>query len=424
MIEFLFKGLLRDRSRSLFPVLIVASGVMLTVFLHAWIRGAETSVIQSTAHYSTGYVRVMTKAYEKESDRVPIDLSLLGIDTLLAQLKQSFPDILWAPRIKFGGLLDIPDDKGETRAQSPIRGLGVNLLSANSHEWEILNIRRAIVNGRPIHNRGEMLISNELSEKLGIRPGQIATLISSTMFGSMTTYNFTIVGTIRFGVGAMDRGAVIADLSDIQQALDMQQGAGEIVGFFQDDIYHEDEANAITAQFNAQYMNTQSEFAPIMGTLRYESGLSDYLDLFAVIAGVIMAVFLFAMSIVMWNAGLTGSLRRYGEIGVRLAIGENKGHVYRSMMVESLMVGCIGSMLGTAIGLAVAYYLQVKGFNIGGMLKNNSIMINDVIRARVTPFSFVIGFLPGMLATFLGTAISGIGIYKRQTSQLFKELET
>ena len=42
----------------------------------------------------------------------------------------------------------------------------------------------------------------------------------------------------------------------------------------------------------------------------------------------------------------------------------------------------------------------------------------------VTPLSFVIGFFPGMLATFFGTAISGIGIYKRQTSQLFKELET
>ena len=51
-------------------------------------------------------------------------------------------------------------------------------------------------------------------------------------------------------------------------------------------------------------------------------------------------------------------------------------------------------------------------------------MLPNVVRARITPFTFVIGFLPGMLATFLGTAISGIGIYKRQTSELFKELET
>jgi putative ABC transport system permease protein len=35
----------------------------------------------------------------------------------------------------------------------------------------------------------------------------------------------------------------------------------------------------------------------------------------------------------------------------------------------------------------------------------------------------VIGFVPGLLATGLGTAISGMGVYKRQTAALMKELE-
>jgi len=58
------------------------------------------------------------------------------------------------------------------------------------------------------------------------------------------------------------------------------------------------------------------------------------------------------------------------------------------------------------------------------MMRGSTMMISNTLRAQITPFSFVIGFVPGMFATFLGTAISGIGIYKRQTSQLFKELET
>jgi len=51
-------------------------------------------------------------------------------------------------------------------------------------------------------------------------------------------------------------------------------------------------------------------------------------------------------------------------------------------------------------------------------------MIDNIVRAQVTPSSYIVGFLPGMLATLCGTALSGIGMYKRQTSQLFKELET
>ena len=102
MISFLFKGLLRDRTRSLFPLLTVLSGVVLTVFLHAWLNGSISSLIQSTAHFSTGHVRVMTRAYAKESGQIPNDLALLGIDTLMAELKAEYPDLLWTPRIKFG----------------------------------------------------------------------------------------------------------------------------------------------------------------------------------------------------------------------------------------------------------------------------------------------------------------------------------
>jgi putative ABC transport system permease protein len=57
------------------------------------------------------------------------------------------------------------------------------------------------------------------------------------------------------------------------------------------------------------------------------------------------------------------------------------------------------------------------------MMQSASLVINDVIRAKVTPVSYVIGFIPGLIATFIGTSISGLGIYKRQTSQLMKELE-
>ena len=431
MISFLFKGLLRDRSRSLFPLITVLAGVVLTVFLHAWMNGAVSSMIQSTAHYSTGHVCVTTRAYAKESDQIPNDLALLGIDTLITDLKHDYPDILWTPRIRFGGLLDVPDEKGETRAQAPVSGLAVDLLTPDSPEQKILNIRQAIVKGRAPQKMGEMLVGEELADRLRIQPGDTATLISSTMYGSMSITNFAVVGMVRFGIVAMDKGTVIADISDIQQALDIQKGAGEVLGFFADDLYHEDRASAVTADFNLRYKNPSvsptkesSLFSPVMGTLRTISGLAEYLDYVGVFSDVIIGIFVFAMSIVLWNAGLTGSLRRYGEIGVRLAVGEDKRHIYLSLLAESLMIGFIGSVIGTAVGLAIAYYGQVQGLDIGSVLKDSSMMLPNIVRARITPFTFVIGFVPGMLATFFGTAISGIGIYKRQTSELFKELET
>ena len=63
MIRFLIKGLIRDRSRSLFPVLMVSSGVFLTVLLYSVIQGAVSDMVDSNARFETGHVRIMTKAY-------------------------------------------------------------------------------------------------------------------------------------------------------------------------------------------------------------------------------------------------------------------------------------------------------------------------------------------------------------------------
>jgi len=88
------------------------------------------------------------------------------------------------------------------------------------------------------------------------------------------------------------------------------------------------------------------------------------------------------------------------------------------------MVGVLGTIAGTILGLALSYYLQAHGINISGFMKNAAIMLPSHLRSRVTPAAYFIGFIPGMLSTLIGTAIAGRGIYKRSTASLFKELET
>ena len=424
MIKFLFKGLMRDRSRSLLPVLVTAIGVMLTVFMFCYMNGAETDIIEGNAKFSTGHVKVMSRAYAEEEDQVPNDLAYIGVEELLRQLDQDYPQYLWTPRIRFGGLLDIPDERGETRSQGPVMGMAVDLLNESSFEADLLNLEEALIRGRIPHVPGEIIISDEFSERLGVDLGDVATLVGSTMYGSMTTANFTVVGTIRFGVPAMDRGAMIADISDIRTALDMQDAAGEVLGFAQDFVYRKEETAGNALRFNDLHSNPDDEFSPIMVSLYEQNSLGQLLEMYGSITGIALVIFILVMSIILWNAGLMGSLRRYGEIGLRLAIGEPKRHLYRTLIVESLMVGCVGSILGTAFGLAFSYYLQAKGINITSMMQNASMIMSGVIRARVTPAGYVIGFIPGLAASFLGTAISGIGIFRRRTAQLIKELET
>ena len=108
---------------------------------------------------------------------------------------------------------------------------------------------------------------------------------------------------------------------------------------------------------------------------------------------------------------------------MRLAIGEPKGHVYGSLLVESLMIAFVGSAVGTAVGLGFSYLLQEVGLDVSGMMQGATMMMSNVMRARITPPAVVIGFVPGLVGTVFGTMMAGIGIFRRQTASLVKELE-
>jgi len=423
MIKFLLKGLLRDKSRSRIPVLVVTIGVALTVLMHAYITGFMGDLIELNARFSYGHLKVTTRGYAENVQQLPNDLALTDVTSLTADLKKQFAGLEWSPRIQFAGLVDVPDANGETRSQGPTAGIGLDLLTPGSEEIKRLKLEKSLVRGQLPGKRGEVLLSEVFSEKLNVDPGDKITFIGSTAAGSMTIYNFILAGTVSMGLEALDRGTIIADIEDVRLALDMEDAAGEILGFFNGGFYIDDIAVRDAQTFNSANSNGGDEFTPVMKSLSQQGTMGTYVNLTKSWSKYISIIFILAMSLVLWNAGLLGGLRRYGEVGIRLAMGENKDHVYRTMIYESVMIGIAGSVIGTAFGLLFAWLIQKYGIDISGLMKGSSIMMPTEIRARITPVDFYLGFFPGLFSTVIGTLLSGIGIYKRQTARLFKELE-
>ena len=78
MIRFLLKGLIRDRHRSLLPIIVTALGVMLTVVFHSWLTGVLGDSIEYNARFASGHVKAMTPAYRSNMQQMPNDLAIHG----------------------------------------------------------------------------------------------------------------------------------------------------------------------------------------------------------------------------------------------------------------------------------------------------------------------------------------------------------
>ena len=147
MIKFLTKGLLRDRSRSLFPVLVITLTVTLVIFTIGFMKGVMNNLLLDTAVILTGHEKIITRAYNEESQLMPNDLALLDVDQLIHDLNQDYPDFFWSPRITFAGLLDVPDENGETKSQGPVIAFGIDFFSDKSRQVEIWKLESSLVSG-------------------------------------------------------------------------------------------------------------------------------------------------------------------------------------------------------------------------------------------------------------------------------------
>jgi len=431
MIRLLFKGMLQDRTRSLFPFTVVTVGVALVIVLVGFLDGVIMGMVDSTAYLDTGHLRLVNKPFYEEEHLNPIDRAL-GSQRLTGNwLKEnSDPQIQWSPRIRWRAIMDVPDEIGETRSQTPVMGMALDMLSAGSTELKRLDLFESITQGRLPNKRGEALVGYQLAQTLGLELNKPVTLIGRTYDGGLATDNYIVTGFVRFGIFAMDKKMLLIDLADAQETFYLNNMVTDWLGylpahvsFLNYDEYRLKLESSLKEFVSTHPLGWAKDDVPIVVSIQDQRNIRSHIEMFLIVRKYIVGIFLFLMIVVLWNAGILNGVHRYGEMGIRLAMGETHSRLILSLICESFAIGIIGSVAGSALGGACTYVLQEVGLNMGDAFAKSGLMLSDVVRARLSVGGFVYGIVPGITASILGTLMSALTIYRRSEANLFRELE-
>lgn len=386
-------------------------------------------MIDMTANLDSGHLRLVNKPFYDEEHLRPLDRSLANQKETHAWLvKHSSAEVDWSPRIRWGAILDVPDDKGETRSQTPAVGMGLDLKSPNSKEIERLRLKTSLVAGALPKGFNEMLMGDQLARALDVSVGQSVTLLGQSFDGGLVADNYKVSGLVRFGVSAMDKKMVLIDLADAQNTFYMEDMVTDWLGYFPPSIDF-DQYEEVKQSMSAALLDWTlpkdwaKDDVPIVLSIRDQHNIGAIMDKFRVIKGFVVGIFTFLMVLVLWNAGILSGIHRYGEMGLRLAFGEPHWKLIMTLAIEGLWIGILGSVVGSLLGGSFAWYLQEVGLNMGDSFAQSGLMINDVVRARVTVGGFIQGIVPGVFASVAGTLVASMAIYKRSEANLFRELE-
>lgn len=198
-----------------------------------------------------------------------------------------------------------------------------------------------------------VLVGRGLAAVLGVKPGDRITLLVNVQGGGINAVEADVSGLFSINAKAYDDSAVRMPIA-LGRELARVKGAHEwVVGL--DDTEHTAEAVVwLRARLPADRFAVASWFDISDFYRKSVVLLSRQIDVIAVLIGAIIVLGI-------TNTLMMNVLERTGEIGTLMAMGTPRGGILRLFMLEGVLLGALGGVVGLAVGFALARLLSYVG---------------------------------------------------------------
>ena len=328
VLRYAARSTLRNRRRSLLAISVVAGGVAAILLSVGFVLASFAGLRQSIIDGETGDLQIRSSSPGHD---------LTGLqDARISAFLAKDPDVRFAmERIHFEGLL------ATGRRTASFVGRGVDVEKETRLNAGFL----PVVSGTGLDDGNGITVAAGLAGALRIHPGDLVTVLVTNRDGVLNAMDFSVRGTYRTGIPALDRRGVTIPLAAARSLLGLD-GASRIVVV----LKHGDRLAAVERDLRRVFpgLTVQPWFAvdPFYGQV-----VSIYRVIFSVFGLILILVVLLSIS----NALLMSVMERIREIGVLRAIGFPMRSIQTSFALEGAMV--MGA--GSAIGIAVAAMLSV-----------------------------------------------------------------
>jgi len=347
-IRFLREG----RVQTVLIVIGVAAGVAVVAYISALITGLQSNTIEKTLG-AQAHVTVSALDDEVAAAREPNAGTTTLVQTqpraqrprsvanwrLMVPVLEAMPSVAAvSPTVSGAGLAV----RGE--ASKSIALVGVELERYD----RIVHLRSKIVAGEARLGPGEGIIGRELADDLGVRVGDRVGLITGTV-----TESLRVTAVVDLGVRELNRRTVIVPLRTAQSLVGLPGGATSL-DLVLTDVWA---AQALAADFSQRFPykveSWQETNAQLVAALHAQS-ISTGL-----IRGVVMVVVALGIASVL----VVSVVQKQREIGILRAMGATRGQVMRIFLLQGLIVGALGSVLGVLLAVALiwAFSTLVRG---------------------------------------------------------------
>jgi ABC-type lipoprotein release transport system permease subunit len=330
----------------------VALGQFTLVFVNCMMAGSFHAMLTTITGPLLGDVQVHHPKWREERS---VDLCIRDVSTIERDVS-SVPGVRSVSARLYAAILAASGEKTEGAALAePAMLVGVEPGVASGAGGLLEQVAAGDLPGE-----GRVVVGEVLARRLNVHPGQLLAVIGQDIDGFPASDLYTISAVIASQVDMVNRMGVVMSRSDAGTFLTMPDEAHELViqGV---DPERADELAArlrslpVLAAYEVQsWQESSPEFSQIMS-------MKTWLDI------IFVGILFIAAAAGIANTAMMSTFERTHEFGMLLAVGSRPGRIVGMVLIESVILGLSGVLVGSFLGSAAVLITGQTGINYAAL---------------------------------------------------------
>jgi ABC-type lipoprotein release transport system permease subunit len=351
ILKIAWLNIWRSPLRSFVVMGSVMIGVWAVIAMMSFSIGMVKSYVNSAIRYQTSYFQIHHSGFLED---------------------QEIKYYLENPTVDLSEIAKIPNVESAT-ARSLVNGMlstargarGLTIRGVDSEtEKAVTQINEKVKEGQFLSEdkNNEIVISERLAGILKLTLRKKIVLQFQDVKGDIVAGAFRIVGLFDTDNAPFDEGNVFINRTDLNRLIGKEGIAHEIAVFIKDPNLLTETGDALKSILPDKVVENYREISPDVQL--YESQID-------VSATIFIFIFMLALIFGIINTMLMAVLERTRELGVLMSIGMNKFKVFSMIVIETIILGMIGTPVGLFLGWLTVGYFKEDGLDLsefsGGM---------------------------------------------------------
>ena len=354
VIAIASRNLLRYRRRTLLTLLLIIIGMVAVLLFIAVAGSFKSMMVGQITDSILGHSQVHRKGYVASIDSLPLNLNMKP--AMVAKTEETLkanPAVeTWSPRVKFGGMYS---NFAETTS---IRVTGVDPAREAA---TVPMLQGRMVEGPKdgaLVEKGQIVIPLLLSRGMKTKVGDTVVVVATNRDGSVNGKTFVVRGITESISGPGGRDGYI-HIDDARELLRMTEAEVSEIAVRLKDFSRLDK---VSSQLRTGLESlTNKEGKPALEVHTWDQ-LSPFATLARMIDMLTLFIKIMLVSIVLvavMNVMIMAVFERIREIGTIAAIGTPPSRILSLFLAEGLMLGLVGTVVGTVLSLAAIFGINL-----------------------------------------------------------------